>query len=443
MASHLSHMLTTSLLQPAPIAARLVRSELILKGGPDGADRAPGERGQEGTAAVATRRTRLWEFDHSLHCSIIGTCLTTAELRSILVKLKVAGGATEHELHGFAVTVASRREGGAKFLQKALDRRHQTAITRYAKAKDPSELSALWAESLKQGDIPGAYWAVLTHPATTEDLVKRVFGDVHMLSHLVGAANRADIRRLRQLEQDNAAVAAKVERQQRQLREGFTARDETIRRLNAMLASQVRPHAQPHQDVERDPHVRQDAELAATEVIRDLNERLARETARREGGDQRLRELSARLGENEAALRASRQECRSALQELQSVEGHLAAAVRPDAGAFADGLQLAGVTLLYVGGRAHQIPQLRALVERIGARLLHHDGGIEHGATLLPGLVSRADRVLFPIDCVSHDAVAMIKRLCRQTGKSYTPLRTASLACLLAALVRMEGPIHA
>jgi len=47
--------------------------------------------------------------------------------------------------------------------------------------------------------------------------------------------------------------------------------------------------------------------------------------------------------------------------------------------------------------------------------------------------------VLFPIDCVSHDAVAMIKRLCRQTGKRYAPLRTASLACLLAALVRMYG----
>jgi Uncharacterized protein conserved in bacteria (DUF2325) len=438
MASQLSHMLTTSLLQPAPIAARLVRSDLILKGGPDGANLAPGERGREGTAALAARRTRLWEFDHSLHCSIIGTCLTTTELRSILAKLKVAGGATEHELHGLAATVAGRREGGAKFLQKALDRRHQTAITRYAKAKDPSELSALWAESLKQGDIPGAYWAVLTHPATTEDLVKRVFGDVHMLSHLVGAANRADIRRLRQLEEDNAALAAKVERQQRQLREGFMARDETIRRLNAVLASQT----QPHQDGERDPHARQDAELAVAEVIRDLNERLVRETARRERGDQRLRELSARLDESEAALRASRQECRSALQDLQSVEGHLAAAVRPDAGAFADGLELAGVTLLYVGGRAHQIPQLRALVERIGARLLHHDGGIEHGAALLPGLVSRADRVLFPIDCVSHDAVAMIKRLCRQTGMSYTPLRTASLACLLAALVRMDGPIH-
>jgi hypothetical protein len=63
-----------------------------------------------------------------------------------------------------------------------------------------------------------------THPATTHELVKRVFGEVHMLSHLVGSANRADIRRLRQFEEDNAALATRIERQQRQLRDGFTAR---------------------------------------------------------------------------------------------------------------------------------------------------------------------------------------------------------------------------
>jgi Uncharacterized protein conserved in bacteria (DUF2325) len=59
--------------------------------------------------------------------------------------------------------------------------------------------------------------------------------------------------------------------------------------------------------------------------------------------------------------------------------------------------------------------------------LLHHEGGIEHSPTLLPGLVSRADHLFFPVDCVSHDAAATIERLCRQLEKPYCPLRTASL----------------
>jgi len=56
----------------------------------------------------------------------------------------------------------------------------------------------------------------------------------------------------------------------------------------------------------------------------------------------------------------------------------------------------------------------------------------------LPGLVSRADHLFFPIDCISHDAAAAVKRLCRQFEKPYHPLRTASLATLVSALARMS-----
>ena len=58
-----------------------------------------------------------------------------------------------------------------------------------------------------------------------------------MLSHLVGTTNRADIRRLQQLEADNAALAAKVER--RQLHENFVERDRTIRELNELLSTRL------------------------------------------------------------------------------------------------------------------------------------------------------------------------------------------------------------
>jgi len=90
--------------------------------------------------------------------------------------------------------------------------------------------------------------------------------------------------------------------------------------------------------------------------------------------------------------------------------------------------------VLYVGGRANQVPQLKTLVERAGGAFLHHDGGIEHSMTLLPGLIGRADFTAFPIDCISHDAMGMVKRQCRQSAKPFIPLRTSSLACLLGAL---------
>jgi hypothetical protein len=74
------------------------------------------------------------------------------------------------------------------------------------------------------------------------------------------------------------------------------------------------------------------------------------------------------------------------------------------------------------------------LAERAGAILLHHDGGIEERNGLLQGHISRADAVLFPVDCVSHTAMSLIKRLCRQSGKPFLPLRGPGRTPFYAAL---------
>jgi len=136
-------------------------------------------------------------------------------LRHILIKLgrKEAATASEHDLHASGVRVAGQRQDGAKVVHKALDRRHRVAINRFDNAKSADAVRALWKESTERGDIPGAYWAALSHPATNETLLREIFADVHMLSHLVGAANRADIRRLRQLEDANAELEATIRRQ--------------------------------------------------------------------------------------------------------------------------------------------------------------------------------------------------------------------------------------
>jgi hypothetical protein len=58
---------------------------------------------------------------------------------------------------------------------------------------------------------------------------------------------------------------------------------------------------------------------------------------------------------------------------------------------------------------------------------------------MIPGLVSRAAIVVFPADCISHEATMSVKRSCRLMGKRYVPLRTSSLACLLTALTAAQG----
>ena len=189
---------------------------------------------------AAPRRARIWDFSTSLHCSIIGTCLSTGELRQVLRKFGLATqDCNDHDLHRTAVTLAARHDEPARQLHKALDRRHKLAVSQFDRATTEHALRALWRDAVQRGDIPGAYWATLTHPLTNQAIIREAFGEVHMLSHLVGSANRADIRRLCLLEADKAALEAKIERQQLALHEAVVTRDAQIRDLRQALTQRI------------------------------------------------------------------------------------------------------------------------------------------------------------------------------------------------------------
>src|SRR4051812_22688441 len=152
-----------------------------------------------------------------------------------------------------------------------------------------------------------------------------------MLSHLVGAANRADIRRLRELEAENGALTEKLHRQQQQLRDGFTSRDETIRQLNALLA---RHSAGEGTGANRESDQDEAASAGETSrnVIADLNRKLGQETARRERLEQRLSAMAAAMKKTTAALQAAEGDRDTLRREIESLEDHIAAVLQPAAG---------------------------------------------------------------------------------------------------------------
>ena len=347
----------------------------------------------------AASRTRLHELHASLHCSIVGTCFGLRELRQLVVKFAEPdlAKAGDHTIHTEAVRHAGRRDGLGRMLGKTLDRKFKTVIGQFAKAGDVVGLRRLWLDAMAAGDIPGAYWALLTHPASSRDLTGEAFSDVHMLSHLVGAANRADIRRLQELEREKAALEDKLARQQRHLTETLGAKERQIRELLAMLAERGTP---------------------ADTAEEDLAESLKRERYRRMRLERHVETLERRLAT--PAEPPARPEPEAAAA-VACCAAHAVAEPASD---------LERTTILLVGGRPAQVPPLTQAVERAGGTLLHHDGGREMSLSLLPGLVGRADRVALALDCVSHAAAAAARRLVRDAGKSLDQLPTLSLNTL-------------
>jgi hypothetical protein len=392
-------------------------------------------RGTSGNNGTAHRRMRLHELDPHLHCSVIGTCLSTGELRKLVPKFTGLDRhhASDLDIHHAAVELAIQGGAAAKALQKALDERYAGAIRRFDAARDADALLALWNDALKSGDIPPAYWALMSHPHANIEVRQSAFGELHMLSHLVGAANRADIRRLVALEEENAALRDKVERQQTRLLELSAERDASLKTLHAQALQRERKAEVPASRLEADVQ-------RLAEKVEDGERRLALHTSRREAAEQRaqqeeeqVRTLRNQLGEVQALLKVVQAEC-AALERASFDDSGDAKETRRRALEWVNGKRI-----VYVGGRPNSNAMLKSLVEGAGGALTVHDGGIEDRKGLLASALPNADVVLFPVDCVDHDSMNMLKRVCERHTVSYAPLRTASVASFVEFIARLNA----
>ena len=377
---------------------------------------APGETN------VPARRRRVWELAGGWHCAVIGTCLTLADLRALARKLDVRtmpGFSVDYQLHGCFVKEAEKPGKPAKLLNKLLDRRHAGAIRKAKTMKTEAELDALWQDALESGDIPGPYWAILSHPAAGKELCERMFADVHMLSHMVGASNRADISRLRQMEEETLALEAKLAKRRGQYRERLAAKNREIAewrekwRRGMSRRARLEGLAAPA--------------LGAGESgpATDWQGEIRRLESERGETQETLRRHQRRLAELEATVRLLQDENRTLEEALTRDE---------EPGPETCPFDLGGRCLLYVGGRQQTVHHLRALVEEWNGRFLHHDGGIERSIDELASSVTKADAVVFPTDCVSHSAANKVKRLCHQSMKPFVPLRSSGVASFVAGV---------
>lgn len=100
-----------------------------------------------------------------------------------------------------------------------------------------------------------------------------------------------------------------------------------------------------------------------------------------------------------------------------------------------------GKRIAYVGGRPGSHAALKRLVEAAGGELVVHDGGVEDRKGLLAAALPGADIVVFPVDCIDHDSMNALKRICERHGIGYHPLRTASVASFVELIARLH-PKH-
>jgi hypothetical protein len=106
-----------------------------------------------------------------------------------------------------------------------------------------------------------------------------------------------------------------------------------------------------------------------------------------------------------------------------------------DAGAPAESPKV----ILYVGGLERMEAHFRQVANTVPADFIHHTGRIRGGHIVLERMIERATLVVFPVDCVSHEATWTVKKLCRKANKPFVPLRSSGLSSFAEAMRQLES----
>jgi hypothetical protein len=314
-------------------------------------------------------------------------------------------------VHAFFVKEASTSSKLAAALQKLLDKRYSNVIARLDRCADDVAREELWRQELDAGRIAGAYWAFVTDTRVPKALFTRIFGEVHMLSHVHGRIAHQNLSRLSELQSELDSLESRSAR--------LSARN-------------------------RDLSSERDAAVAALADLRSSKAAIARADPR----PAIQADTATRIARRERALLASRERARAAEQMVRLLEEKLArlsilleardrvpAAICPAALACEETIR-ADTTrrVLYVGGRSGMTEQLRRVASGLGATLILHDGGLEQAVARIDSIVEGCDAVFCPIDCVSHAACLKAKNICKRLGKPFIPLRSSGAATFARAL---------
>jgi hypothetical protein len=376
-----------------------------------------------------TRRLAIWEVRGASLCSIVGTCLTLSELRRIAKKCRFAEDPyklSDYDVHGMIVSQMNTDNSVSRAVTKHLNVKFEGAVRKSRALNGDEAFLSYWENAVESGLVPGAYWALVSHPNLPLSVEARVYGEIHMMSHMCGASNRGDARAIAEVRREKGEMARRLTTQ-------IAERDGSLREAREEIAK-LRT---------RLPAL--EAIALECEGLRRLlaQDRLAAELASRTEELAAARKENIKLRQGVASLEQRLELMRARLEERTRLLNRAAQSEQSNDkdqdegiadGGVACSADLCGRCLLYVGGRPQTVCQLRNLVARRNGSLLHHDGGVEQSQARLGELVRQADEVFFPVDCVSHGAVEFVKKLCDSHGKPMIPLRTASVTTFLRAI---------
>ena len=410
---------------------RAVKPEIAQKGRPFN----PSENLSEPDNFSALK---FWEIDQFFKCPVVGICLTLSEQKQVLKKARISPkGKSPFEIHEILVGCSETENRVSKQVDRQVNRKFKAEISPLLELNEKVFMGH-WASCFYGGGFSGVFWAAAIRSDLSAEARGRIFGDVHMSMHGNVEQSARFKRQLTFYREEAAKMSAKA-------REASRSR-KTLQKENAKLLKN-------QEDLRNRLAAGQKEMARMTESLSSLKAARATDVFERK---------NERLGENPADLMKTIKERDTLLADFERKNRRLSEALEKQRRAGESLLKETGMLIqeafkrnqcdetcpsydlcqrrvLMVGGLTKMESLYRKVIEGKNGIFEYHDGYMKNGAKNLERRVRRADMVLCPVNCNSHAACALVKKLGKKHKKPVRLLASSSLNAIGEAVTGKGG----
>ena len=384
---------------------------------------------------------KLWEIDPFFKCPAVGICLTLSEQKQVLKKAGISHkGKSPFEIHEILVGCSEKENRVSKQMERLINRKFGAEIAPLLELNEKVFMGH-WASRFHGGSFTGVFWAAAIRPDLSAEARGKIFGDIHMSMH-GNVEQSARMKRQLTLYRDEAAKMSAKARDAARDRKALQKENGKLRKDREDLRKRL---ATGEGEISSLSKALSNTKAAGR--IEDLEREIERLEENLAGLTKKIREKDTRLTHYESENRrlsqalATQEKANKSLQ--RETETLIQASFRPNGcDKTCPSYDLCKRRVLMVGGLTKMESLYRQMIEAKNGIFEYHDGYMQNGVKKLERRVRRADMVLCPVNCNSHAACVLVKKL----GKKHkTPVRLLASSSLnaIGEAISGKGAVYA
>ncbi|OGR26410.1 MAG: hypothetical protein A2277_02455 [Desulfobacterales bacterium RIFOXYA12_FULL_46_15] len=378
----------------------------------------------------------IWEVESHFKCPVIGAMLSVEKHKSILIKCGYdIKKMKPYEYHQVIMGKLTEENNVSVKVNNFIRSQAHSQMLRIA-GLDDAAVRALWKKQLESGNVGPMMYAVISRKDTGVELLCDIHGEVHMLAH----ANMAGIFDVRQklikMEETLSTVKKKLTRKTEDIKQMSQAGKLSARKITALeLENQgQKKRTSTQKALAQSAKDRPTVFGLTAATISSLEQAL-------EAGKETARAMEREKRSLQIELFSTRSENELLKKEMQAlVDGFRSPAVPPCSGTggcpdeTCPRYKLCARRVFMVGGMTKMKSLYKDIVEKAGGEFDYHDGYMKNSSDNMEARVKRCDIVICPVNCNSHNACLMVKKLCYRYNKPLKILNSSSLSAVTQVL---------